>query len=230
MEDLLASIRKAIQDDVGEVPGAASARVDGSAFRGTMRELRVRAGEEINPAAGEIEELRSRIQRTRESEPAPLRTIAPPPRTAGFAEILAGDIPRPGLRPGFAESDFRQHEPEPPHYIRREALSRHDAEEASTAHYGGQRTDDGMRYLPQAEARPRPDPAMLSPEAAAAANTAFNRLAENILNRASGDRSMEDMTREMLRGMLKQWLDDNLPTLVERLVREEIERVARRGR
>jgi cell pole-organizing protein PopZ len=30
--------------------------------------------------------------------------------------------------------------------------------------------------------------------------------------------------------MLKQWLDQNLPGLVERLVAEEIERVARRGR
>ena len=27
--------------------------------------------------------------------------------------------------------------------------------------------------------------------------------------------------------LLQEWLDDNLPTLVERLVREEIERVAR---
>jgi cell pole-organizing protein PopZ len=33
--------------------------------------------------------------------------------------------------------------------------------------------------------------------------------------------------QEMLRPMLKQWLDDNLPVLVERLVRAEIERVAR---
>jgi cell pole-organizing protein PopZ len=31
----------------------------------------------------------------------------------------------------------------------------------------------------------------------------------------------------MLRPMLSDWLDDNLPKLVERLVREEIERVAR---
>jgi len=30
--------------------------------------------------------------------------------------------------------------------------------------------------------------------------------------------------------MLKQWLDEHLPSMVERLVREEIERVARRGR
>jgi cell pole-organizing protein PopZ len=40
-------------------------------------------------------------------------------------------------------------------------------------------------------------------------------------------RSVEDMAQDMLRPMLQEWLDDNLPTLVERLVREEIERVAR---
>lgn len=40
-------------------------------------------------------------------------------------------------------------------------------------------------------------------------------------------RSLDDMAEEMLRPMLQEWLDDNLPTLVERLVREEIERVAR---
>jgi cell pole-organizing protein PopZ len=34
----------------------------------------------------------------------------------------------------------------------------------------------------------------------------------------------------MMRPMLKTWLDDNLPALVERLVRTEIERVARGGR
>jgi hypothetical protein len=38
---------------------------------------------------------------------------------------------------------------------------------------------------------------------------------------------MEAMARELLRPMLKEWLDDNLPTIVERLVRAEIERVAR---
>ena len=35
------------------------------------------------------------------------------------------------------------------------------------------------------------------------------------------------LVREMLRPMLKVWLDDNLPSLVERLVRAEIERVSR---
>ena len=41
---------------------------------------------------------------------------------------------------------------------------------------------------------------------------------------------IEETVREMLRPMLRQWLDDHLPVLVERLVRAEIERVARGGR
>lgn len=40
-------------------------------------------------------------------------------------------------------------------------------------------------------------------------------------------RSYDEIAEDMLRPMLREWLDDNLPTLVERLVREEIERVAR---
>ncbi|AKI00467.1 hypothetical protein IMCC20628_01756 [Hoeflea sp. IMCC20628] len=43
-------------------------------------------------------------------------------------------------------------------------------------------------------------------------------------------RSFDEIAEEMLRPMLTQWLDDNLPTLVERLVREEIERVSRGNR
>jgi len=38
---------------------------------------------------------------------------------------------------------------------------------------------------------------------------------------------IERLARELLRPMLKTWLDDNLPVVVERLVRAEIERVAR---
>ena len=40
-------------------------------------------------------------------------------------------------------------------------------------------------------------------------------------------RTLEDLVKEMLRPMLKGWLDDNLPGLVERIVRAEIERVSR---
>ena len=41
------------------------------------------------------------------------------------------------------------------------------------------------------------------------------------------DRTLEDVVREMLRPLLKQWLDDNLPQIVEASVREEVERIAR---
>jgi len=41
-------------------------------------------------------------------------------------------------------------------------------------------------------------------------------------------RTLEDLVREMLQPMLRSWLDDNLPTLVERLVLVEIERIAGR--
>jgi len=84
--------------------------------------------------------------------------------------------------------------------------------------------------VPRLEHRYSRDAGLLGPEAEAAAGAAFSRLAGSLLNRATGDRSIEEMTRDLLRGMLKQWLDENLPSLVERLVREEIERVARRGR
>ncbi|MHB0950504.1 MAG: PopZ family protein [Allorhizobium sp.] len=53
----------------------------------------------------------------------------------------------------------------------------------------------------------------------------FGELAEAI--DGGQRRSLDEMAEEMLRPMLREWLDDNLPTLVERLVREEIERVAR---
>ena len=43
----------------------------------------------------------------------------------------------------------------------------------------------------------------------------------------SGGPSLEDMVRDELRGQLKLWLDANLPGMVERLVRQEIERLAR---
>ncbi len=42
----------------------------------------------------------------------------------------------------------------------------------------------------------------------------------------SGETSLEDLVREMLRPMMAQWLDANLPDIVERLVKDEISRIA----
>lgn len=54
---------------------------------------------------------------------------------------------------------------------------------------------------------------------------AFHMLGNVVLSNSA--RTLEDLVQDMLRPMLKGWLDDNLPGMVERLVRAEIERVAR---
>ena len=70
--------------------------------------------------------------------------------------------------------------------------------------------------------------ALVSPSTGASVSSAFNALATTMFLQNTG--MVEEAMRDVLRPMLKQWLDDNLPTLVERLVRAEIERVARGGR
>ena len=69
---------------------------------------------------------------------------------------------------------------------------------------------------------------LLSDQASSAVNSAFGHLAHTVLT--NNARTLEDLVKDMLKPMLKSWLDDNLPTMVERLVRAEIERVARGGR
>jgi hypothetical protein len=70
-------------------------------------------------------------------------------------------------------------------------------------------------------------PALLSTDSGAKVAASFAALEQSLEDVA--DKNLETMTTEMLRPMLQDWLDDNLPSLVERLVREEIERVARGG-
>lgn len=72
------------------------------------------------------------------------------------------------------------------------------------------------------------DAPLVSAEAASSVASQFQTLAASMILNDSG--LLQKYAQEMLRPMLKQWLDDNLPTIVERLVRAEIERVARGGR
>ncbi len=69
---------------------------------------------------------------------------------------------------------------------------------------------------------------MVSPTTSAAVVAQFEKLALSRLVEEPG--RLDDLVSELLRPMLQQWLDDNLPVIVERLVRAEIERVARGGR
>jgi cell pole-organizing protein PopZ len=67
--------------------------------------------------------------------------------------------------------------------------------------------------------------AIISPVAGRQVAAAFSELSEAFAARSK--KSLEEMAEQILRPMLQEWLDNNLPLLVERLVREEIERVAR---
>jgi cell pole-organizing protein PopZ len=84
---------------------------------------------------------------------------------------------------------------------------------------------------PLAAFEPEPPPVppgegLVGDPAASAAAAAFGKLSSSILMPAEG-RTLEDVVRELLRPMLKQWLDDNLPGIVETAVQAEVERIAR---
>ena len=93
----------------------------------------------------------------------------------------------------------------------------------------------GEPEVPRGDAQPTSldDRRLLSTAPSGAAAAAFARLAGVPRERrpgsdiavGAGDRTLEDIVREALRPLLRAWLDDNLPDLVERLVRAEISRV-----
>jgi cell pole-organizing protein PopZ len=78
---------------------------------------------------------------------------------------------------------------------------------------------------PMADPTP-PSEGLVSEHVAAAAASAFGQLSSGILMPAEG-RTLEDVVREMLRPMLQQWLDANLPGIVQTAVEAEVERIAR---
>ena len=81
---------------------------------------------------------------------------------------------------------------------------------------------------PSYEPLAREEPLVGAPASSSAAS-AFDALERSILMPAGG-RTLEDVVREMLRPMLKAWLDENLPSIVEAQVSAEVERIARQRR
>ncbi|HUQ38507.1 MAG TPA: DUF2497 domain-containing protein [Aestuariivirga sp.] len=242
MESLLASIRKAIDSDIGKNTKSPSPAAHDTSFSGAMRESRVRYDDEPpvrRDASEEISDLRNKILKNRQSSgfteplprlpsiPPPVRAAAPKPTAkSGFAGILGGDgqqvtpwAPRvkheaeaPDLRPTIQDGL----PPSAPDYHH----SGYGESEVYPAEVGW--AEDEPAFAP--------GPPLMSTETINAANSSFNQLADTLMARALGERSIEDMTQDLLKGMLRSWLDAHLPSLVEKLVREEIERVARRGR
>ena len=92
---------------------------------------------------------------------------------------------------------------------------------------------DVLTAPPAAVAKPAPPPpvmpaveTLVSASASSAAASAFGQLSAAMAMPA-GDRTLEDVVRELLRPLLQQWLDDNLPAIVQQTVEAEVDRIAR---
>jgi cell pole-organizing protein PopZ len=137
--------------------------------------------------------------------PAPAAAANDDPPTPGvfdLTEAMATSPPEPA-------TGFQRMGAEPDVLFENKPLQ--DQDMASFAHNAPNRPDD--------------KDVLLSATTSAAVDSAFSSLAHTVL--VQNGRTLEELVREMLRPMLKSWLDDNLPNLVERLVRAEIERVSR---
>ena len=90
-----------------------------------------------------------------------------------------------------------------------------------------------------AEEAPEPEPrafdptpsSILSDNAQAATMSSLSKLVGNVpLNRRGYDGiTLEDIVRELLNPMLRDWMDQNLPPMVERIVEKELKKLARRA-
>lgn len=239
VDDLLANIRKSVDSDIESLSGGTTSQARGTLMRGALREMRISMGVETGDTqqpkpVESLPDLRTRIQQKVEkaalerieSKPIPKPSV---PSRGDFSGILSRPLPVPrdvGLRPSYSEDDAREdvrYAPLPPPSQWQE--EEQDYNYSAPDPYAQQAYGYEQPYVPPALEGP-----LMSRQSEAQTENAFQQLSDALLARATGDRSLEEMTRDMLRGMLKQWLDANLPSIVEDMVREEIQRVARRGR
>lgn len=211
MEEILASIRRIIADD--ETPAAATAAPAATApAEGNSQDdidaLFADAGAGSDDAGeldGDVFELTEEM-----ALPDPHATALAVPSIADDIEIT-DSMPHDEVPAATAAPAARAFDP---------ATARVEDFQPRGFERDFDARDDGPRDLPQAAQQ-----AMLSQSTVSAVESAFNSLASTVLS--NNARTLEDLVKEMLRPMLKSWLDDNLPTLVERIVRAEIERVSR---
>jgi cell pole-organizing protein PopZ len=74
-----------------------------------------------------------------------------------------------------------------------------------------------------------PDPGIISDRSAQAARQSLSHLSSLLVRPEEGEsNTLEGLVREMLKPMLKQWLDERLPEIVEVMVKKEIDRITGR--
>jgi uncharacterized protein len=238
MEEILASIRRIIADD--EAKPAAEKAVNSPAPAPAKPDKPAAVAPAPKPAMAGVPP--SKIA----AAPAPAKPAAspaPPPQPAPAASNSQDDIdallagldetttpeevrpPQPDAEVLELTDDMAVLRPKPTQPSFRKVEPQDDLE--FTESPGSRTIQRPSAYDPPAFEPPPPAPSapILSQSTVSAVESAFNTLAHTVLS--SNARTLEDLVKEMLRPMLKSWLDDNLPGLVERIVKAEIERVSR---
>lgn len=176
-----------------------------------------------------MEEILASIRRIISEDDAPAEGEAP--AEAGPAAHAAPPTPEPLPDHGIAAAE------PPPLDLNEDVLELTDRldEPAEPAHPAEPLAMSDLEVVAPPEARSdipedlpplRDDEHLVGDPAAWSAASHFEKLERGILMPAAG-RTLEDVVRELLRPMMKAWLDENLPSIVEQQVAAEIERVAR---
>lgn len=224
MEEILASIRRIIADDETKTPAAeqppAAKSVPVAAAAAKPAPIGGAAGssamtsEPPKPAAKAASNSQDDIDALLADFDAPAAPATAPKSAAPEDDVL--ELTDDMALPDMPEPTFDKVEPA-------NDLEFNEVAMASERRYpaAAERPSGAGRGSVDAFATPE----MLSQSTVSAVESAFNSLANTVLS--NNARTLEDLVREMLRPMLKSWLDDNLPGLVERIVKAEIERVSR---
>jgi hypothetical protein len=243
MEEILASIRRIIADDEAKPPPGAD-KPAAAAPPSTPAPTKPAAPAASAPAAKPpvmSDVPSSKITPAPAAKPAAPPPPAPPPPAAPNSQDDI-DALLNGLDETTTEEEVRSPQadgevleltddmavevaPPPPQNAFQKVEPDDDLEFAEAAASKSMQRPPAYDPPPvDAAAPPRPT-AILSTTTVSAVESAFNTLAHTVLS--NNARTLEDLVKEMLRPMLKSWLDDNLPGLVERIVKAEIERVSR---
>jgi uncharacterized protein len=202
MEEILASIRRIIADDQS-LPGNRRDREERRQRDADATEAPVSAEHAYSEPA-----LDATSAPVADDEVESVEDDAPPPAVAEIRHLRLNRVVEQAA-PVTQDEDEDEDEP----------LDEGDDDEDFAAFDSGEMaTAVGARV----------DEALVSSSTASSVASHFEALAASMILNDEG--VLRQYAQEMMRPMLKQWLDDNLPTIVERLVRAEIERVARGGR
>jgi uncharacterized protein len=244
MEEILASIRRIIADDEAKPPAAdksASAPAPAKPEKPAAAAPPAKAPmKDIPPSAIPAAQAAAAKAPVPPVKPAPPPAAPPPAAPApaaansqddidallsGLDEATSAEEIRPPLPDGEVfELTDEMAVPAPPQPSFHKVEPHDDIEFSEAAAAKAPHRQPAFEPPPLQSSSARPQQ-ILSHSTVSAVESAFNSLANTVLS--NNARTLEDLVKEMLRPMLKSWLDDNLPGLVERIVKAEIERVSR---